>query len=609
MKNNNSIKLAAIALLTAFGVSNASAQSEGCYGAQVYEFNQGLTKINTPVNAERSFPENALGAPNGQNPAIYAPVQNFVSLGFGGSIVIQFDQPIANGEGADIRIWESSASTNLEKATILVSQDGLGYVPVGEIQQSGEVDFGMVFSDYVSFVKIVDSSNPASFGNSQISDGYDVDAVECLHGAYLIPNPNSCFATEVVGFNQKKQNDGSTISALRSDPTKALGMPQDNDTENFVSLGFGGDITLKFANPIKNGDGNDVRVIESTFGSMSGNCVRYPETIRAFASQDGCNYVWIGDGCQDVDFDLGPLAWAQYIKLVDISDVGAPYQGTPIADAYDVDGIMCLNGYEENPIPAVITEGASEVISYLPGARKNGTPITLARTNPANALGVPQGTDVVNFVSLGFGGQLTLKFPYVIFDNPTENDLQIVETTFGSPACASYPETADIEGSLDGETWVYLGTICLDGYIDITSAGTIQYIRITDRTPATSFNGSADGYDVDGVVVINKLCGEGNTEERIADNNNTPDEVTGVEVYPNPFSKVANLVLTTGKDDNSVLITVSNYLGQTVATEKLNIAASSVVNHTLNLDGMKSGIYFIAVETNTGREVIKVVKN
>lgn len=609
MKNNNSIKLAAIALLTAFGVSNASAQSEGCFGAQVYEVNQGLTKINTPVNAERSFPENALGAPNGQNPAIYAPVQNFFSLGFGGSIVIQFGQPIANGEGADIRIWESSASANLEKATIYVSQDGLGYVPVGEIQQTGEVDFGMAFSDYVSFVKIVDSSNPASFGNSQISDGYDVDAVECLHGAYIVPNPNSCFANEVVGFNQKKQNDGSTISALRSDPTKALGMPQDNDTENFVSLGFGGDITLKFANPIKNGDGNDVRVIESTFGSMSGNCARYPETIRAFASQDGCNFVWIGDGCQDVDFDLGSLAWAQYIKLVDISDVGAPYQGTPIADAYDVDGVMCLNGYEENPEPAVISEGASEVVNYLPGARKNGTPITLARTNPANALGVPQGTDVINFVSLGFGGQLTLKFPYVIFDNPTENDLQVVETTFGSPACASYPETAEIEGSLDGETWVYLGTICQDGFVDITSAGTIQYIRITDRTPATSFNGSADGYDVDGVVVINKDCGEGDVTERIADNNTTPDEVTGVEVYPNPFSKVANLVLTTGSDDNSAIITVSNYLGQVVTAEKINVASSSVVNHTLNLEGMKSGVYFIAVETNTGREVIKVVKN
>jgi hypothetical protein len=37
----------------------------------------------------------------------------------------------------------------------------------------------------------------------------------------------------------------------RSIPTKALGAPEANDTENFVSLGFGGQITLKFGSPIK----------------------------------------------------------------------------------------------------------------------------------------------------------------------------------------------------------------------------------------------------------------------------------------------------------------------------------------------------------------------
>lgn len=608
MMNINSIKCAAITALVALGVNSASAQSEGCYGASVFQVSQGLTKINTPVNTERSNPENALGAPNGQNPPIFASEQFFFSLGFGGSIVIQFEQPIANGEGADIRIWESSASVNQEKATVLVSQNGINFIEVGEIHQTGEVDFGDVFSDYINFVKIQDSSNPSNFGNSQISDGYDVDAVECLHGAFLIPNPNACYADSVVSFNQRKQNDGSTISEARSNPLKALGAPQDNDTENFVSLGFGGDITLRFASPIKNGDGADVRVIETTFGSMSNNCNRYPETIRVFASQDNCNWVWLGDDCQDADFDLGSLAWAQYIKLVDISNVNAPYQGTPIADAYDVDAVMCLNGFEENPVPAVITEGASEVISYNQGPRKNGTPITAARTVAENALGVPQGNDVVNFVSLGFGGQLILKFPYVIFDNPLTPDLQVVETTFGGLNCTQYPETADIEGSLDGASWTYLGTICLDDVVDITSAGVIQYIRITDRTPATSFNGSADGYDVDGVVVINQECG-GATPARIGDNTNTPDEVISMELFPNPAKETATVVLTTGSDDSNIMITVNNYLGQSVLTDRLNVASSSVINHTLNLDGLNSGIYFVTVESNSTREVIKLVKN
>ena len=421
--------------------------------------------------------------------------------------------------------------------------------------------------------------------------------------------PTSCYAEFVVDFNQKKQNDGSTISIGRSDPTKALGAPQDDDTENFVSLGFGGDITLKFGSPIKNGEGADLRVIETTFGSMSNNCNRYPETIRAFASQDGCNWVYLGEDCQDADFDLGSLAWAQFVKLVDVSNVGAPYQGTPIADAYDVDAVMCLNGYEENPVLAEVGEGASEVISYVPGTRKNGTPITASRTNPENALGVPQGTDVVNFVSLGFGGSLILKFPYVIFDNPNTTDLDIVETSFGNPSCASYPEEALVEGSLDGENWIVLGEICLDEEVDITSAGVIQYIRITDRSAASSFGGSADGFDVDGVVVINKDCGEEDVERRIGDNITTANEVTGIEVYPNPFDAVTNVVISTGDQDNFAVITVSNYLGQAISAERVNVGASSVITHTLNLDAVKSGIYFIAVETNSTREVVKVVKN
>lgn len=576
----------------------------GCFATGVFFVEQGLTRLGTAVNAERSIPENALGAPNGQNPAIYAPVQNFFSLGLGGNIVVEFEVPIANGDGADVKIWESSASVNGERAFIEVSQDGLGYVPVGEIAQTGTVSIpdGM---DYIQFVKITDSTPMASAGNSQVADGYDVDAVECLNGAYTGDLINSCYAMEVVSFNQKKQNDGSFVSVGRSNPAKALGMPEGTDTENFVSLGFGGDITLKFGSPIKNGDGNDLRIVETTFGGIG--CNRYPESINVFASQDGCNFVFLGGDCQDTDLDLGSLAWAQYIKIVDVSPVDGAYQGTPIADAYDLDGILCLNGFEENPVLAAVPVGATEVVSYTAGPRKNGTPVTPARTNPANALGAPQGTDVINFVSLGFGGQLTLKFPFVIFDNPDGTDLRITETTFNNPSCDAYPEEAEIEGSLDGENWISLNTICLDGEIDINAAGTIQYIRITDRTPASSFNGSADGYDVDGVVVINQDCSNDN-DNRYGDNVNTPDEVTSIDVFPNPFQNEINLVIGTGDQDNTATIVVSNYLGQQVSADKLNVASSSTVNHMINMSAFNSGVYFISVETNSTREVIKVVK-
>lgn len=579
----------------------------GCFASAVSFFNQGQTASGNDVRPERSFPTEALGAPNAQTPAVVADVQNFVSLGFGGVLEVQFANPIANGPGADIRIWESSAGNSSERSLIEVSQDGLGYLPVAEITADGEVDFADVFSDFIQFVRITDVT-PNNGGGGIYTDGYDVDAVECLHGEYVAPE--GCYAVEVVDFNQKKKNDGSIIEEARSDESKALGMPQDDVSDNFVSLGFGGDITLKFGSPIKNGPGADVRVIESTFGaSIDGNCSRYPETIRAFASQDGCNFVYLGEGCQDTDFDLGSLAWAQYIKIVDVSEIGATYQGTPVADAYDLDGIMCLNGYEENPIPSELMLGAaSEVISENQGDQKNGNPVAGARSDSQNALGMPEGGDIINFYALGFGGELVVKFDYVIFDEEGVADFRVVETTYNNATCEQYPEKAMVSFKLDvADEWSEGVEICLDGDIDLNGIYAAQYIRIQDRSMMSDFSGAADGYDVNGVVSLN-TCSEGEEEIRIADNNSTPDESTSVNASPNPFKSDFRLDITTGSNDRTASINVFNFLGQSVYTNTINVASSSTISEVVNLGSLKAGVYFVTVETNTTKETIKLIK-
>jgi hypothetical protein len=292
------------------------------------------------------------------------------------------------------------------------------------------------------------------------------------------------------------------------------------------------------------------------------------------------------------------------VKLVDTTPVASFVSG---GDAYDLDGIVCLHGEETAPVPAPIAVGASEVINYTAGTRANGSPIVAARTNAENALGAAQGTDVINFVSLGFGGSLTVKFPYVIFDNPAANDLSVTETTFGNPSCASYPERAEFEGSLDGITWTSLGELCLDGELNVGGANAIQYLRITDRSAASSFSGSADGYDVDGIVAINCIC-PSTPGARVADDVNTPNEVVSVSVTPNPVNSTAVLTITTGDQDNSATVSVNNYLGQQMSVSKFNVASSSVVNHTLDMSALSNGVYFISVATNNGTEVIKVVK-
>ncbi|MFN9942436.1 MAG: hypothetical protein ACK56I_23495, partial [bacterium] len=62
----------------------------GCYATEVLSYSPGLNANGAAVRPERSIATNALGAPDGQTPVVDAPVQNFVSLGYGGSIEIAF---------------------------------------------------------------------------------------------------------------------------------------------------------------------------------------------------------------------------------------------------------------------------------------------------------------------------------------------------------------------------------------------------------------------------------------------------------------------------------------------------------------------------------------
>lgn len=591
--------------------SGSFANPNSCYASSVVFFNQGLTASGNPVRPERSNPNEALGAPNAQNPSVVADVQNFYSLGFGGSIELQFPNPIANGPGADIKIWESSASANNETSLIEVSQDGLGYLPVGQINGDGEVDFGDSFSDFIQFVRITDVTPNNGSGNIY-TDGFDLDAVECIHGEYI-----PCLPIDIVDYAQGATWDGVTpVSAERSILANALGMPEMSDATtpesdvNFFSLGFGGFVTYEFEGGIANGPGDDIMVYETTFEPSTQNCNRYPEKIQAFASQDGCNFWYLGEGCQNASFDLGEdFTWAKYIKLVDITDRQAGVFPNEGGDGYDVDGIMCLNGSAENT--EIEGEFGYATEAWLnQGKRKNGTDVALSRSDKTKALGMPEGTNTINFVSLGFGGTIILKFDFVVFDQDGD-DIQIVETTFGNRPCNSYPEKAMVRGSLNGIDYFEIAPedICLDGTIDLAPYGPIQYIELKDRSAISDFNNSADGYDVDGVVVLANCSGEAVDQARIADDISTPDELGGLTAYPNPFSNVVTVEISTGENDTEALVEVSNYLGQRVSLESINAAPTSVVLHNVNARELDKGIYFITVTTNSIKETMKVVKH
>lgn len=155
------------------------------------------------------------------------------------------------------------------------------------------------------------------------------------------------------------------------------------------------------------------------------------------------------------------------------------------------------------------------------GRRKNGTAVTVDRTNPAFALGAPQSlgtpydTPVVpsSFFSLGFkavpsdatatttpGGSIVLEFPGNVVQGPGP-DLKLWEVTGGT----SYPDElvrVEVSNSLAGPWTLVSASITRDGEMELPVASA-KYVRITDVSPPAGFEATADGFDLDAVQALN----------------------------------------------------------------------------------------------------------
>ena len=143
------------------------------------------------------------------------------------------------------------------------------------------------------------------------------------------------------------------IAPERTNPAEALGeadaepfVPSD---VNFVSLGYGGSIIFKFKPAIKNVNGFDLRVYETTGGNN--NFSQYPEEADVYGSNNMQNWSYLGkiknDNCSPElgMVDLGVMKRAKYIKIVDSSNIEF-ISGK--GDGFDVDALACMGqGYKE----------------------------------------------------------------------------------------------------------------------------------------------------------------------------------------------------------------------------------------------------------------------
>ncbi|MEQ8676682.1 MAG: right-handed parallel beta-helix repeat-containing protein [Aggregatilineales bacterium] len=225
-------------------------------------------------------------------------------------------------------------------------------------------------------------------------------------------------------------------------------------------------------------------------------------------------------------------------------------------------GVSFAN-YELPPVSD--TCGAVAFVSFDQGLMKNGGTVPESRSHPSMAFGAPQNNDTINFVSLGFDGELVLRLDGIVTDdNGGDDDLFFIETSFGNETPASYPETVEIYGALAlSDGWTYLGMITLDGGVDFPGTDMdVLFVRLVDVSDPNDFSSSvADGYDLDGIqcdepngeIVVTKvvdwngadvdedqeftLCVNGdNLEEPLCDDVNYDGGSVSFDVAPGEYS-------------------------------------------------------------------------
>ncbi|HPI11240.1 MAG TPA: T9SS type A sorting domain-containing protein, partial [Catalimonadaceae bacterium] len=320
---------------------------------QVVCFQQGLTHNGSHVPTDRSNPANAEVA---QKSDVSGTV-NFYSLGFNGSITLKSSCAVNNGPGNDIKIWETTYGAQpvnnfSDRARVYASQDGILFTYLGLATYDGAFDLGISLP-WAQYFRIVDATvdSPSS---APMADAYDVDGIEVLNGYTTGGSPNqvtSGGAASICGGTQGKAKNFTNIVGLRSDPSKALGLPQNDDSFNFYALGFGGDVCVKFDFAIFDGPGGELKVVETTFGNNS--CNQYRERAEIAVSFDGVNWNVLGEYCQDYNGTIDITAansGIQYVRVRDVSN-RADFSSA-LADGYDLDAVVATSALTA-PCPTV----------------------------------------------------------------------------------------------------------------------------------------------------------------------------------------------------------------------------------------------------------------
>lgn len=195
--------------------------------------------------------------------------------------------------------------------------------------------------------------------------------VTMLSGSFLtnvnpasanFPDDSGAWADQVFSFLPGKTASGTDVPADQQNAWQALGVAEGDSQAiisptSGVSLGFGGQLTIKFTNTIRNEKGADLRIVATNDGSptvIDRKPVPQP-LLRVQASQNCWKWYTIAYVRGDKEINLGALTWASCIQITDVSNVKSFMPKNPKSPQYPdavgfkIDGIQALHTTVNTP--------------------------------------------------------------------------------------------------------------------------------------------------------------------------------------------------------------------------------------------------------------------
>ena len=170
-------------------------------------------------SASNSDPSNALGVPEVPgNTSIGActglPADcPFVSLGRGGSIVLQFiDNALTGSDSSALDLWIFEVGPDIEDTFVDISSNGVTWNSVGKVfGTTGGIDidaFGFSSADIFTYIRLTDDFSEGA--SSGASVGADIDAVGAISTIHVtVPEPATLLLFGVglvgLGFSRRKK--------------------------------------------------------------------------------------------------------------------------------------------------------------------------------------------------------------------------------------------------------------------------------------------------------------------------------------------------------------------------------------------------------------------